>query len=165
MRKIITLILICTLSIFCFTACNSGEYVEDAVKDDTSISAEGSDLTIYANGGTLLLGTGSEQYEAELSAGYMEVGTKFADVIGSEIQSITKDGSEFAGWTVYAVTDGEWVMNEETELADNQLCMACGSYGYYLMNEYELISESLSTDELESYENDGRNYYAFATWK
>ena len=172
MKKRILVMLVLVLFVFGLAAC-SGEGAEgaDAVTEESGalFEEEGTfgvqaELTIFANGGTIWFGT-ENTYDAELSAATMDMGVTLAEAIGEEIRSVEKENAEFAGWTVYAVTTGEWVAENETELADGQLCVACGDYGYYLMHEYALVSENTTTDELLALECDGRSVYAFANWK
>lgn len=155
MKKISTIILVTILSMLCLVGCGMGE-VPPSGSDQSQ-----SEVTLYANGGVFLI----NGEESELSASTMDEGTTFAAGIGGEVDSIEKKGAEFVGWTLYAVSEGEWVQKEVTDLANGQFCAPCGDYGYYLMYDYEVISEDMSTDELMAYKCDDRNYYAIVNWK
>jgi hypothetical protein len=155
MKKILSIILIAVLSLFSLIGCGTEE-----------VSPTGSDgsqceVTLYANGGVFVIGG----EESNLSVSSMDDGTTFAAGLGGEFDSITKEGAEFAGWTFYAVSDGEWIQEEATDLQNNQLCAPCGEYGYYLMSDYEVINENYTTDELMAYKCNGKNYYAIVNWK
>ena len=140
------------------------ETLEEEFAEDEGEFGEQPELTIYANGGVIWMGA-EEPYDIELSASVMYIGATIAEAVGEEIISIEKEGAEFAGWTIYAVSEGEWVQEEVTGLSDGQLCVSCGDYGYYFMKDYEVISETATTDEMLAYESDGRNYYVLANWK
>lgn len=172
MKKRIFALLIMLIFVFSLSACsektidNSDDFVEEDSEfiEDDGVYGEQAELTLFANGGIIWLGA-EEPYDVDLSATAIDNGTTFAEAIGEEIHSVEKENAEFGGWTVYAVTTGEWIEKEATELADGQLCVACGDYGYYLMKEYELVSEAATTDELLAMKCDGRNFYALANWK
>jgi hypothetical protein len=155
MKRISTIILVVILSLFCLIGCGTGE-VPPSGSDQSQ-----SEVTLYANDGVFLI----NGVESELSVSAMDKGTTFAAGIGGEFDSIEKKGAEFEDWTLYAVSEGEWVQKEVTELAEGQFCAPCGDYGYYLMYDYEVISEEISTDELMAYKCDDQNYYAIANWK
>ena len=175
MKKFLSIMLIVVLAIFCLAACSS-ENADDTITADEDIVTEDfatddgiitdnedSEVTLYANGGTIWMGP-NEPYKATLCVASIEKGLTFLDGIGP-ISSIEMDGATFAGWTVYAVTSGEWLSEEVTDLAEGQLCVPCGEYGYYLMDDYELLIESATTEEMMSYVVDGRDYYAYAIWE
>lgn len=155
MKKISTIILVVILSLFCLIGCDLGE-VPPSGSDQSQ-----SEVTLYANGGVFLI----NGEESELSVSTMDKGTTFAAGIGSSFDSIEKKGAEFAGWTLYAVSEGEWIQKEVTDPAEGQFCAPCGDYGYYLMYDYEVISEEISTDDLMAYTCDDRNYYAIVNWE
>lgn len=158
MKKLLICLLITMLTIFGLTACGSSS------DEGTIIDDENSEVTIYANGGTIWMGE-EEPYESELGAYAIAPGVTIGEGIMESISSVEKEGSVFSGWMIYAVSDGEWVTEEVTDLADGQLCVACGGYGYYLMNEYEVVSESASTEDMLNYAVDGRDYYVLAIWE
>ncbi len=175
MKKFLSIMLIVVLAIFCLAACSS-ENADDTINADEDIVTEDfatddgiitdnedSEVTLYANGGTIWMGA-NEPYEATLSVANLEKGLAFSNGI-DPISSIEKDGATFAGWTVYAVAKGEWLSEEATDLEDGQLCVPCGEYGYYLMDDYELLSESATTEDMMAYVVDGRDYYAYAIWE
>ena len=172
MKKRLFALVIVLIMVFSLSACSekptedSEDFVEEGGEfiEDGEEFGEQAELTIFANGGTIWFGT-EASYDADLSVSTMDVGSTFAEAIGEEIHSVEKENAEFAGWTVYAVTTGEWTTEEATELPDGQLCVACGDYGYYLMTEYEVVSETATTDELLAMECDGRNFYVLASWK
>ncbi len=160
MKKILVVMLIAMLAAFCMVGCSQNESADA----DEGTFGETADVTVFANGGIMMMGE-TDAYEAELSAGAMEEGMSFGDAIGDKIVSIEKDGAEFAGWMVYVVSAGEWVTEEVTNLEDGQLCVPCGDYGYYLMKDYEVLSENATTEELVGFVCDGRSAYAYAVWK
>lgn len=139
------------------------EVVEETFTEEEGVFGEQAELTLFANGGTIWMGS-EDPYDVELSAAAMDPGVTFAEAIGEEIASVEKDGAAFGGWTVYAVTEGEWVDKEPADLTQEQLCVPCGDYGFYVMTTYEVISEAAATEELLAMECDGRNYYALANW-
>ena len=155
MKKILTVLLITILSLFCLAGCGTAE--PDPVDSDQRVS----EVTLYANGGTFL----HDGEESSLSASSMDQGTTFASGIGNDFATIEKEGAEFDGWTLYAVADGEWVQDEVKDLENGQICVPCGHYGYYLMRDYEVISENMTTDDLLAYECDDRDYYGIVNWK
>lgn len=166
MKKFLIAMLFTMSLVFCLTGCGKDkDNADDTAEDEKAeeIVLDGSDLTIYANGGTLWMGE-DDPYEAELQVAYMELGTTAAEAL-DPIADITKDGAEFDGWTIYAVEDGEWVFDEVTDLSKKQLCVPCGDYGYYLMNKYKIINESATVEDITSIESDGRDYYVIANWK
>ena len=159
MKKILIAMLVALLAVFCMAGCSDSEGTEpDGTLGETA------EITVYANGGVMMMGE-EDSYEAELSAGAIENGMSFEEAIGDKIVSIEKDGAEFAGWMVYGTETGEWVTEEVTDLEDGQLCVPCGDYGYYLIKDYEVLSENASTEELLGYVCDGRSAYAYAVWK
>ena len=172
MKRKFFVILAVLVLILCLSACSDNS-IDDAdvlteesseLFEDEGVFEEQTEVTLFANGGTIWFGA-EEPYDAELSVSAMDVGVTIAEAIGEEIHSIEKENAEFAGWTVYSVNNGEWVEEEATDLADGQLCVACGDYGFYLMSEYELVGESVTTDDLLTMECDGQNVYAIANWK
>ena len=48
---------------------------------------------------------------------------------------------------------------------EGQLCAQCGDYGYFMMEEYEVLSETATTAELEQFVGDQREYFVIANWK
>ena len=159
MKKILIALSVAVLAVFCMAGCSGGEVAEP---DGTF--GESIELTIYANGGVMMIGE-ENPYEAELSAGAIENGMSFEEAIGDKIVSIEKAGAEFAGWMVYVTESGEWVTEEVTELEEGQLSVPCGDYGYYLIKDYEVLSENATTEELLDFVCDGRSAYAYAVWK
>lgn len=166
MKKLLITMLFTMLLLFCLTGCGGKkDNADNADGDETAeeIVLDGSDLTIYANGGTLWLGK-DEPYETEVHAIYMDLGTTAAEAL-DYIADIEKEGAEFDGWTIYAAKESEWVFDEVTDLSKKQICLSCGDYGYYLLNKYEIISESATVEDITSIESDGRDYYIVANWK
>ena len=169
MKKSLIILFITVLTIFGLVACaqedaNVDDAVSESIESEDIVETEVSELTLYANGGIIWMGS-EEPYEADLTAATLESEMTFGEAIGDEIQSVEKDGAEFEGWIIYAVKDGEWVQEDVADLADGELCVACGDYGFYYMKDYEVITETATTEDLVAYENDGRNYYVLANWK
>lgn len=175
MKKLVIAMLVLLVSVFGLVACSEkpsddandfheGDIIEDDFSEDDGVFGEQLELTIYSNGGIIWMGS-ENPYDIELSASAMDAGVTFAEVIGEEIHSVEKENAEFAGWTIFAVEEGEWLEEPVAILADRELCVACGSYGYYLMKDYEIVSESATTEELLAMESDGRNFYVLANWK
>ena len=156
MKKILVIMLIAVFAMLALTACSGGEGGD--IIDDSA-----SEVTLYANGGTIWMGT-DDLYDADLSTSSIDKDTVFKDAI-DPIDSVKKDGAEFNGWKVYIVTEGEWTQEEPADLEDGHLVVPCGEYGYYYMKDYEIADENATTEELMGYKASGKDYYALATWK
>lgn len=164
MKKVLIITLISLLTILGLAACGGNTSEEETSDEGTYIEDDASELTLYANGGEIMMGV-DPPTGTDLGVYTIEPGVTFGEGINEYIDDMVKDGAEFVGWKIYAVTDGEWVTEEITDLADSQECVPCGDYGYYLMNEYEVLYEAATTEEMQSCIADGRDYYAMAVWK
>ena len=176
MKKPLIFVMIAALLLFGLAACGNGndnstdefsadEFGADEFGEDEGVimDDEYSEVTIYANGGTIYVDA-EEPYEMDLSVFTADPGAILGEALGETFAAVEMENAVFGGWTVYAVSDGEWVTDEVTDLSDGQLCVACGDYGYYLMNEYEVIQESASTEDMLACTADGRDYYILAIW-
>lgn len=175
MKKLIIAMFVLLLSVFGLIACSEkksddtnasveDDFSEDEFSEEDGVFEEQSELTIFANGGVIWLGS-ENPYDVELSASAIDDDVTFAEAIGEEIHSVEKENAEFDGWTIFAVEEGEWLEEPVAILADGELCVSCGSYGYYLMKNFEIVNKSATTEELLAMKSDGRNFYVLANWK
>lgn len=122
-------------------------------------------LTVYANGGVIWNG-GDDGYESELGAFPIESDMTLGVMMGDEypITSVEKEGYSFAGWEIYTGETVEWIEEEATDLAETDICLDVGSYGYAKISNYS-VKEDVSTEELYKIVCAGTDYIAIAVWE
>lgn len=122
-------------------------------------------LTVYANGGVIWNG-GDDGYESELGAFPIESDMTLGVMMGDEypITSVEKEGYSFAGWEIYTGETVEWIEEEATDLAETDICLDVGSYGYAKISNYS-VKEDVSTEELYEIVCAGTDYIAIAVWE
>ena len=119
-------------------------------------------------------GDGSEEFDSGVYSYWTQDGQTINDLAATEewdtLICVEKDGSEFAGWTVYegsAVTwDSKQSSGENTKsfsyVVDDP---SFEGFEYIHITDCQLYHESMSTDELLSLANYGRIYYVLANWE
>ena len=132
------------------------EYVEDGLDLD---------VTIYGNGG-LMNYSGSYAYESDLTAATFDNDVALGAFLGDSghLESVEREGYTFNGWCVYASDEIEYVVGLDTALSAGNFCVDLEQYGFAVMDEWEIIFENATTEELYDIVCDGRSYLAVANW-
>lgn len=127
-----------------------------------SFSANGGSMSFHESDGTI--------YDSAFYTYWLEDGQALNDIMGTEygaaLISVEKEGSEFAGWTLYEADSAFWnsesVEDEgitsflyDTEHEDTR---------YLLLKNAAVIREAASTEELCGLSIEGKSYYAEANW-
>ena len=144
------------------------DYMFDA---DTTTGA----VVMSANGGTMLFEqTDGNQIDSPTYTYWLSEGdtlqTKMAEESWDTFIAAEKEGAVFSGWTVYKGTSIAWSSEPEGEddlegtvyfEYDNRY----EGFEYLAVENCELYSEHLSTEELITIVNDSVCYYAIANWE
>ena len=132
------------------------EYVEDGLDLD---------VTIYGNGG-LMNYSGSYAYESDLTAATIENDVALGAFLGDSghLESVEREGYTFTGWCVYASDEIEYVVGLDTAISTGNFYINLEQYGFAVMDEWEIIFENATTEELYDIVCDGRSYLAVANW-
>lgn len=139
------------------------EYYAQDMEDDYEMIYMPS-VTLYANGGMFLHDGEEEDYEYDISASTVEPGQSVAEVVElDKIISITREGYEFDGWTVYDVAWMETV--EGMPETDGQPCFEVFTNWYCVLWDYSVIGENMSTDEIRNLECGDGDLFIMANWK
>lgn len=129
-------------------------------------------MAMSADGGTMLFEqTGGNQISSPVYVYWMSDGEnmqmKMAEEDWDTLISVEKEGAVFAGWTVYQGTSIAWT--SEADESENTMYFAYDDryegFEYLAVENCELYSENLSTEELTVLVNDGVCYYAVANWE
>lgn len=123
------------------------------------------DVTIYGNGG-LMNYSGSYAYESDLAAAMIENGVALEAFLGDSdsLKSVEREGYQFSGWCVYASNEIEYVVGLDTAISTGNFYIDLDQYGFAVMDEWEIIFENATTEELYDIICDGRSYLAVANW-
>ena len=132
------------------------EYVDDGL--DLSV-------TIYGNGGYMNYES-SYSYESDLSVATIESGLSLEAFLGdpAKLKSVEREGYTFNGWCVYASDDLTYVNTMDEALNAGSFCVSLEQYGYAAMDEWVVVNEFATTEELYDIVCDGKSYLVLANW-
>lgn len=122
-------------------------------------------VTVYGNEGVMNFES-SYSYESDLSAAMIENGLPLHAFLGDsdKLKSVEREGYSFNGWCVYASDEIIYVNTLEEALEAGSFCIDLGHYGFAAMNEWVVVNEYATTEELYNIVCDGSNYLALANW-
>lgn len=134
----------------------SYEYVDDGL--DLSV-------TIYGNGGHMNYES-SYSYESDLAVATIESGLSLGTYLGdpAKLKSVEREGYTFNGWCVYASDDLTYVNTMDEALNAGSFCVSLEQYGYAAMDEWVVVNEFATTEELYDIVCDGKSYLVLANW-
>lgn len=120
--------------------------------------------TLYANEGAMLMHSEEEDYESSMNVATVEPGQLVYDALEMEnLLSITREGYEFAGWTVYDVAEMETVEGEID--AGGLPCFEVYDGWYTVLRDYTVLSENMSTEEVGQLVCGETDFFIVAQWK
>lgn len=134
----------------------SYEYIDDGL--DLSV-------TVYGNGGHMNYES-SYSYESDLSVATIESGLPLEAFLGdsAKLKSVEREGYTFNGWCVYASDDLTYVNTMDEALNAGSFCVSLEQYGYAAMDEWVVVNEFATTEELYDIVCDGKSYLVLANW-
>ena len=134
----------------------SYEYVDDGLELS---------VTIYGNGG-LMNYESTYAYESDLSVATIESGLSLGSFLGDadKLKSVEREGYTFNGWCVYASGDLTYVNTLDEALEAGSFCVSLEQYGYAAMNEWVVVNEYATTEEVYDIICDGNSYLVLANW-
>ena len=119
-------------------------------------------LSLYSNEGVIFF---DDDIDGSTLAGFSIIKGKTLEFsMASKIKTIEKESFAFKGFTLYTAKDYEIIEEEATDLAENELCISIGDFGYLLLKDYKLYSENVSIEELEKIVAEEAHYFATANW-
>lgn len=138
------------------------EYYVEEESEEVSIYMPA--VTLYADGGTFLMHGEEEDYEGSLNVATMEPGQIVGEVMELDsILSVTCEGKEFAGWTVYeagALENIEGLPEDEDalyfEVFEGWACV---------LLDYTVIGESMTTEEIGALVCGEKDLFIVANWE
>ena len=122
-------------------------------------------VTIYGNGGHMNYES-SYSYESDLSVATIESGLSLEAFLGdpAKLKSVEREGYMFNGWCVYASDDLTYVNTLDEALNAGSFCVSLEQYGYAAMDEWVVVNEFATTEELYDIVCDGKSYLVLANW-
>ena len=142
--------------------------IDDAIEDASTSGV----FAFTANGGIMRFHRyDNEEYESDTYGYGLDYGQALNDIMGTEyadaLISISKEGAEFTGWTLYMADDiffGTEIPEEEDILV--LFYMENDYYGvlYALLRNATLVGENMPTEQLCGMTCYGENYLAVASW-
>lgn len=122
-------------------------------------------VTIYGNGGHMNYES-SYSYESDLAVATIESGLSLGTYLGdpAKLKSVEREGYTFNGWCVYASDDLTYVNTLDEALNAGSFCVSLEQYGYAAMNEWVVVNEFATTEELYDIVCDGSSYLVLANW-
>lgn len=141
---------------------------KENIEADVTVEVQEMLLVLDANGGMMTFGT-DVPYEADVYLYYLHEGKSLQENMESDgndpVVDISKEGETFAGWTIYEGDFAGWPEEEPDSLADGSMYFSAGGYMNIMLDNCEVYSESVSTEELKEILCEDRTYYAVANWK
>lgn len=120
--------------------------------------------TLFSNEGTMLMHSEEEDYEAGVSVGTTEPGLTIGEVLELDnLLSVTREGYEFAGWTVYDVD-----MIENTDIMpedENLVWFETFEDWYTILHDCTVIAENIDTNALREIVCGETDLFIAAQWK
>ncbi|MBE5972313.1 MAG: hypothetical protein E7246_07345 [Lachnoclostridium sp.] len=131
------------------------EYTEEGLDLDL-------DVTVYSNGGLMNYG----DHTSDLAVATIESGFSLETFLGdsAEIKSVEKEGYTFNGWCVYASEEIIYTAGLDEAVEAGSFCVSLEEYGYAAMNDFIVVNEFATTEELYDIICDGKSYLAVANW-
>lgn len=120
--------------------------------------------TLYANGGGMLMHSEAGDYESGMNVATTEPGQTLGEVLELDLLlSISREGYEFAGWTIYdvAVMETGEGMPEEEGLP----CFEVFDGWYTVLRDYTVIGEGVDTAALHDIVCGNTDLFVVANWK
>ena len=123
-------------------------------------------ITLLSGEGTMIFSSEEEQYEASFSVATVESGQTFGEVLDLEsIAALTAEGKVFAGWTVYEYNIEAAETSETCVEEEGVLCFELFEGYHWILREYQLCEELISTEELASLICDGMDHVVIANFQ
>lgn len=121
-------------------------------------------VTLYSGEGVLLMDGEEEDYESGLNVASVEPGQTVGEALELDrLLSVSCDGAEFAGWTVYDVA---WMETIEGMPEDESLPHFEVFNGWYcVLYDYIVIGEGMSTEEIGELVCGEGDLLIWAGWK
>lgn len=115
-----------------------------AIEEETIIM---SSITMLSGEGVMLMDSEEEDYECVVHIVTVEEGQTFGEALTlEELLSVTLEGKEFTGWTVYDVQVMESTDTPVEE--EGVMCYELFEGWYMVLREYSVCAELVSTQEL-----------------
>ena len=138
------------------------EYFQDTWSDTEVIYMAAA--TLFSNEGVMLMHGAEENYEAAVSVGTTEPGLTVGEVLDLDnLLSVTREGYEFAGWTVYnaGMIENTDVMPED----ENLVWFETFENWYSILHDCTVIAENIDTDALREIVCGETDLFIVAQWK
>lgn len=138
------------------------EYFQDSEEDYEEIYFQS--ITLAANQGGILMHSEDEDFEIGMDVGTCEPGQRVDEVLELDrILAVTREGYEFAGWTVYSVG---WMESlEEAPEDEDAIFYELYEDWYCVLGDAELIGEGMSTEEMGALVCGETDLFIAAGWK
>lgn len=144
------------------------EFYESISGEQEFVETQDIYLLLNADGGMMTF-EADEPYETDIYLYYLQEGMTLQESMkgngNDPVGDISKDGAEFAGWTVYEGDISDWPDEEPENLPDGSQFFSAGGYMNIVLDNCEIYAEAVEMDELRSILCEGRSYYAVANWK
>jgi len=121
-------------------------------------------VTLYANGGAMLMHSEEEDYESGLSVATAEAGQPLGEVLELDnLLSVTREGYTFDGWMVYEVPFMETVEGQPEDV--EWPCFEVFDGWYTVLHDAEVLQEGVDTTELKDMVFGEKDLFIAAQWK
>ena len=120
-------------------------------------------LTVYANGGVMLVDTDNGTLETDLMTAQVLPDQPFGEVLElGSVYDVMQEGCIFAGWTVFEVYSAETA--DACPENENVPCLELTEGQHLVLHEYAICQDMLSTQELAELSCGLRDHVAVAGW-